>query len=142
MSAVYAVAFAGASALLRRRGFELAGGIAAVLAVTMTPVWSWAVLRLTGEWPDPLAWDNALARYDPFIASRLIIIELATIGVALATWAALVPSVKTRLGLDEAQLGTILLAFGARPDRDKIGEALRQGRGPQAKDAWRRHSVR
>jgi hypothetical protein len=71
--------------VLRRRGFEFAGGIAAVLAVAMTPVWSWAVLRLTGEWPDPLAYDNALARYDPYIASRLIVIELATIGVALLT---------------------------------------------------------
>ena len=85
VSVLYAAAFAGAATLLRRRGFELAGGIAAVLAVAMTPVWGWAVLRLTGEWPDPLAWDNALARYDPYMASRAIIIELATIGVALAT---------------------------------------------------------
>jgi hypothetical protein len=85
VSVLYAAAFAGAAMLLRRRGFELAGGLAAVLAVAMTPVWSWAVLRLTGEWPDPLAWDNALARFDPYIASRLIVVELATIGVALAT---------------------------------------------------------
>ena len=84
-SAVYAAAFAGAAAALRNRGFDVAGGIAAVLAVAMTPVWTWAVLRLTGEWPDPLAWDNALARYEPFIASRLIVLDLATIGVALAT---------------------------------------------------------
>jgi len=46
-------------------------------------VWTWALLRLTGEWPDPLAWDNALARYEPFVASRLIVLDLATIGVAL-----------------------------------------------------------
>jgi len=84
-SVVYAAAFAGAAAVLRSRRFDVAGGIAAVLAISMTPVWTWAVLRLTGEWPDPLAWDNALARYEPFIASRLIIIDLATIGVALAT---------------------------------------------------------
>jgi hypothetical protein len=54
-----------------------------VLAVAMTPVWTWAILRLTGEIPDPEAWDNALSRYEPYVASRLIILELATIGVAL-----------------------------------------------------------
>jgi hypothetical protein len=85
VSVMYTGAFAGTAALLRRRGFTVAGGLAAVLAVAMTPVWSWAILRLTGEWPDPTAFDNALARYDPYIASRLIIVELATIGVALAT---------------------------------------------------------
>jgi MFS family permease len=85
VSLTYAAAFAGTAALLRRRGFAVAGGLVAVLAVAMTPVWSWAILRLTGEWPDPTAWDDALARYDPYIASRLIIVELATIGVALAT---------------------------------------------------------
>jgi fucose permease len=34
------------------------------------------------------------------------------VGVVLATWAALVPFAKARHGLDEASLGTILLAFG------------------------------
>lgn len=85
VSALYAAAFAGVAMALRRRGFALAGGISAALAVAMTPVWGWAVLRLTGEWPDPLAWDNALARYEPYIASRVIIVELATIGIGLAT---------------------------------------------------------
>jgi len=84
VSVAYAAAFAAAAGALRRRRFDVAGGIAAVLAVSMTPVWAWALLRLTGEWPDPLAWDNALARYEPFIASRLIVLDLATIGVALA----------------------------------------------------------
>jgi hypothetical protein len=85
VSLFYTAAFTGAAMLLRQRGFMVAGGVAAVLAVVMTPFWSWAVLRLTGEWPDPLAWDNALARYEPYMASRGIIVELATIGVALGT---------------------------------------------------------
>ena len=84
VSVAYTAAFAAAAVALRRRRFHVAGGIAAVLAVAMTPAWTWALLRLTGEWPDPLAWDNALARYEPFIASRLIVLDLATIGVALA----------------------------------------------------------
>lgn len=35
------------------------------------------------------------------------------IGVSVATWAALVPFTKSRLGLDEGTLGAVLLAFGA-----------------------------
>ena len=85
VAAVYAGTFAGVGTLLRRRGFTVAGGLAIVLAVGMTPVWTWAVLRLTGEMPDPFAWDNALARYEPYIGSRVTILALATIGVALAT---------------------------------------------------------
>jgi hypothetical protein len=83
VSLLYAAAFAAVGMLLRRRGFDVAGGLAIVLAVAMTPVWTWAILRLTGEIPDPEAWDNALSRYEPYVASRLIILELATIGVAL-----------------------------------------------------------
>jgi len=49
----------------------------------MTPVWAWAILRLTGEIPDPGIWNDALARYEPYVASRLIVLDLATIGVAL-----------------------------------------------------------
>jgi hypothetical protein len=80
---LYAAAFATVGMLLRGRGFDVAGGLAIVLAVAMTPVWTWAILRLTGEIPDPAAWDNALSRYEPYVASRLMILALATIGVAL-----------------------------------------------------------
>ena len=37
----------------------------------------------------------------------------ALLGVSVSTWAALVPATKARLGLDDATLGTVLLAFGA-----------------------------
>ena len=84
VSVLYATAFTAVGVALRRRGFVTAGGIATTLAVMMTPVWSWAVLVLVGEAPEPRAWDNALARYEPFVASRFIIYELATIGVGLA----------------------------------------------------------
>jgi hypothetical protein len=80
---LYAAAFVGVGTLLRRRGFGVAGGLAIVLAVAMTPVWTWAILRLTGEIPDPGNWGDALSRYEPYIASRLIVLDLATIGVAL-----------------------------------------------------------
>ena len=84
VAALYAAAFAGTGIVLRRRGFTVAGGLAIMLAVAMTPVWGWAILRLTGELPDPNVPDDALARYQPYIASRAIILELLTIGVALA----------------------------------------------------------
>jgi len=81
---LYAAAFAVVGSQLRRRGFDVAGGLAIVLAVTMTPVWAWAVLRLTGAMPDPARSTDPLSRYDPYVASRLIVLDLATIGVALA----------------------------------------------------------
>lgn len=85
VSALYTAAFAGASVMLRQRGFRVAGGFAALAAVAMTPVWSWAIMRLAGEWPDALGTgSDALARYEPYVASRWIVLELATIGVALA----------------------------------------------------------
>jgi hypothetical protein len=84
VAALYAVAFGAAGATLLSRGFHTAGGLAIVLAVCMTPVWTWAVLRLTGLWPDPADMNDALSRFDPYIAARAIVIDLATIGVALA----------------------------------------------------------
>ena len=80
---LYAAAFAGVGTLLRRRGFDVAGGLAIVLAVAMTPVWAWAILRLTGEIPDPAIYTDPLSRYEPYMATRLIVLDLATIGVAL-----------------------------------------------------------
>jgi hypothetical protein len=81
---LYAAAFAGVGTLLRRRGFDIAGGLSIVLAVAMTPVWVWAILRLTGEIPERGNWGDALSRYAPYLASRYIVLDLATIGVALA----------------------------------------------------------
>ena len=80
---LYAAAFAGVGTLLRRRGFDVAGGLAIVLAVAMTPVWAWAILRLTGEIPDPAIYTDPLSRYEPYMATRLIVLDLAMIGVAL-----------------------------------------------------------
>ena len=84
-SAIYAAAFAVTGTALRRRGFRVAGALLATLAVCMTPVWTYAILRLVGEWPSPELWNDPIVRYDPWIATRAIILELATIGVALAT---------------------------------------------------------
>ena len=84
VAGLYAVAFAVVAVALGRRGFRIAGGLAAMLAVAMTPVWGWAVLRLVGLWPDPFAGYDPLAR-EPHIASRLVMLEVATIGIALAT---------------------------------------------------------
>lgn len=54
------------------------------------------------------------------------------VGIGVAVWAPLVPHAKLRLGLDEAQLGTLLLALGvgalaALP----VAGALVQTRGPR-----------
>ena len=84
VSGVYTAVFALTARQLRRRGFRVAGGLVAALAVAMTPVWSWAMLRIAGEWPPSTDYYNdPLLRYQPWIASRWIILELTTIAVAL-----------------------------------------------------------
>jgi MFS family permease len=85
VSGVYTAAFAITSHQLRRRGFRVASGLVAALAVAMTPVWSWALLRIAGEWPPSSNYNDPLLRFEPWIASRWIILELATIAVALIT---------------------------------------------------------
>ena len=85
VSGVYTAVFAVTAAQLRRRGFRVAGGLVAALAVTMTPVWTWALLRITGEWPPASEYNNPLLRYEPWVSTRWIILELMTIGVALIT---------------------------------------------------------
>ena len=83
VSSIYAAAFAATARTLRRRGFRVAGGLAATLAVMMTPAWAWAILRLAGEWPAPNDYYDPLARYQPWMATRWIVLELATIGAGL-----------------------------------------------------------
>jgi hypothetical protein len=83
VSLIYTGAFAVVARELRRRGFRVGGGLAATLAVTMTPVWAWALMRLAGEWPSPNDYADPLSRYQPWMASRWIVLELATIGAGL-----------------------------------------------------------
>src|SRR5688500_16834630 len=84
-SVAYALAFAGIALALRRRGFRVAGGLLATLAVCMTPVWTYALMRLAGEWPPTEIWNDPQSGYRPWKATRWIVLELAPIGVALAT---------------------------------------------------------
>jgi hypothetical protein len=83
VSFTYVALFIGSGIYLERNGFVMAGGIAYTLAVAMTPVIAWAVQTLIGWWPDASSKDAAL-RYAPWIKSRWIILDLATIGVGLA----------------------------------------------------------
>lgn len=85
---VYAAIFAATSWWLARHQFPLAAAFAALLAVGMTPVATWAVLRLTGYWQGPPDADRPGA--PPFAAwstiSRWAIIELTTALAALVTY--------------------------------------------------------
>ena len=82
VSVGYAIAFAATATALARRGFSVASGLTATLATAVTPIWTFAILRLAGEWP-MVTWTDPLSSYQPWVASRWIILELATIGVAL-----------------------------------------------------------
>lgn len=84
VSLVYVALFVGAGVGLRKGGYATAGGLAITLAVGMTPVWTWALLRLAGEWPPATDPNDPRLRYTPWLLSRWMILELATIVVALA----------------------------------------------------------
>lgn len=74
---VYAAMFAAASWWLAREGFPLAASFAALLAVGMTPIAAWAVLRLTGFWDGDLYGQGS---------TRWAIVELTAALAALLAW--------------------------------------------------------
>lgn len=91
---LYAAIAAAAAVWLERREFREAASIAAMVAVSLTPVAVWAIESLTGIWPDE-KWGQPYYPYYPAAeASRWVIAELATILAALLvlrkrSWSAL-----------------------------------------------------
>ena len=81
--ALYAGAAAIASVWLERRDFREAAGIAALVAVSLTPVAVWALESLTGWWPAETWGQPYYPAYPAAEASRWLIAELATILAAL-----------------------------------------------------------
>lgn len=80
---LYAAVSAAASVWLERREFNEAAGVAALVAVSLTPVAVWALESLTGIWPAD-AWGQPYYTYYPAAeASRWLVAELATILAAL-----------------------------------------------------------
>lgn len=78
----YAFLLVYADRRLRALGFMRAGDIAVMLAVSLTPLAAWSILRLAGEWPPDDAFNvSPFAR--EWMASRWMVLELATILVAL-----------------------------------------------------------
>ena len=60
--------------------------------------------------PNPVAASGGAASLP--VARRATRLIFLVSGIAMSTWAPMVPYVKVRLGLDDAQLGAALLAFG------------------------------
>lgn len=92
---LYTAAAAAASTWLERRDFAEAAGIAAMVAVSLTPVEVWALQSLSGWWPVETWGQPYYPWYPAAEASRWVIAELATILAALfvlrrRTWSALV----------------------------------------------------
>lgn len=84
---VYAALFALTGRTFARYGFHFAAGLAAFLAVGMTPLVAWALLDLGGLWYEPGAWSGPpfALRIDVLESLRWIPLELATALAALAT---------------------------------------------------------
>lgn len=85
VAGVYGTALWRGGAMLERRGFPRAGQLLYVLAMAMVPVALWSVMRLTGEWPDPDTRDP-LRQYGPYAATRMLVLDLGTLLVALLAW--------------------------------------------------------
>lgn len=76
---VYVAVAAAASRWLEQHEFREAAGIAAMVAVSLTPVAVWAIESLTGWWPAESWGKPYYPDYPPAEASRWLIAELATI---------------------------------------------------------------
>src|SRR5688500_10331772 len=76
---VYVAIAVAASRWLEQHEFREAAGIAAMVAVSLTPVAVWAIESLTGLWPVETWGRPYYPDYQPAEASRWLIAELATI---------------------------------------------------------------
>lgn len=85
VSFAYAGVLVVASRQLTRLGFARASAIAVMLAISLTPVATWAVMDLMGEWPR-LPFSDAFWRYGPYMATRYLVLDLATVLVVLLVW--------------------------------------------------------
>lgn len=83
---VYFVLAAGLGWWLRGRGYKIGGGLLITVAVCLTPLIVYCIEDLTGFWPVLSAADDPIKYKDfyPYIRGAWIIMELATMAVALA----------------------------------------------------------
>ena len=101
----YAVLAAAASLWLERRDFREAAGLAAMVAVSLTPVVVWALESMTGLWPAETWGQPYYPNYPPAEASRWLVAELATILAALVVlrrrpwWVVVFPIAVSLFGL-------------------------------------------
>jgi len=82
---LYAAIFGVTAVQLHRLGFRVATGVATVLAVEMTPLATWAVMRLAGFWPDDPRTPFCSGASPAFLActGKWMVLELVSIGAAL-----------------------------------------------------------
>lgn len=81
---VYGGLFLGTAFYLRRHGYSFAAAVATLLAVGMTPLITWSVLKLTGAWPEQIR--NRCEWVAPWVLGcrgKWMIIELTTILASL-----------------------------------------------------------
>ena len=105
---IYAALFLGMAFVLRKHGFSFAAAVATLLAVGMTPLVTWSVLKLTGAWPVQV---RGHCEYDvPWALEcrgRWMIVELTTI---LASLVAL-RTVKYALLMKPVAIALLVLTF-------------------------------
>ena len=85
ITVVYAAIFAVAARGLGRAGYRTAAGVAVMLVVALTPVATWALLRLADWWPDGGS-GSALLYSSTWMAWQWLVLDLATVLAALLVW--------------------------------------------------------
>ena len=81
VATLYGALFLGVSVWLDRRGYSLAAAFGNVLAVGMTPIIAWAVLELTGLWPEGQQYCRNAFLWE--CTGKWIALDLITIAAAL-----------------------------------------------------------
>jgi hypothetical protein len=157
---MYSLTAAGASMWLEKRDFPEAAGIAAMVAVSLTPVAVWALESITGWWPVETWGQPYYPAYPAAEATRWVVAELATILEALLVlrrrpWSAvffpiavalfgLVMHLPRALGLDLTPLlerwimltGALLVCSMADTTDRRVPRQAGAGRGDMAFPLW------
>lgn len=84
IAACYATLFIWLGARVKRMGYPRAGDLLLVLAIGLTPLVAWSLMRLAGEWPPQVELVGLVTT--PWMRTRFLVLDLSTILAALLTW--------------------------------------------------------
>lgn len=84
VTAGYAAIFVWSARRLRTLGYPRAADLVQVLAIGLTPLVAWSLMRLAGEWPPEAELPGLMT--SAWMRTRFLVLDLSTILVALIAW--------------------------------------------------------